>query len=118
METTLNSLVADHTDPADRLDALADVVEANPERWRQGSFYSDRDGETCFDYRKAHAACYLGLVRIAYGSEDTPVWMASITLDDNNPGPADWNDDPDRKPEEIAAALRETARMERQVPRL
>ncbi len=54
---------------AERLDALADLIEREPLRWTRGSFYVDADGEPTDDRRSACRACLVGMARIAWESD-------------------------------------------------
>ncbi len=118
---TLAELLAEYTDPADRLDALAGVVEADPGRWCRDTFYRQYDQDPDAGPGDCHSACLIGMAEMVWEKEDLesgrPLdnMVRAIGVRERREI-SGWNDDELRTPGEVARALRETARLERRTP--
>ncbi len=114
----LDELLAGYANPADRLDALADIVEADPGRWTQDAFHRDRNEVPADGPGDRYSACLIGMAEIVWPDDtlDTGRPLDRVAQAIRVPDRhriAGWNDDSLRTPGEVAEALRETARLER-----
>ncbi len=115
-------------DHRERILALADLLEQDPGVFHQESRYALRDGRHTSRSELAHAACTLGLISLAAPGVtpldhrireinralEQAVRKALQTVQQSRqPGTpvlvARWNDDPGRKPREVAEFLRRVA---------
>ena len=65
------------------------------EKWTQGAYYRDKDGNGIFPKGEAEKCCLMGAVFICYPVDDWQRIEGKI-IPYTGPHVVDWNDDPER----------------------
>lgn len=87
---------------------VKELFDGNPDRWTQGSYAIDKEGNKVpYDSEKARAWCLDGAISKCYGELSEEYWDIYTRINNKVDGYISWNDNPYRKFEEVKALVEE-----------